>query len=117
MGAYEDIRDAPAADRSRLRVQATVGVGSRVGASVGRGERRLTILEGPDAVPGGVRVVVSVTRMSDGVDVTPTGLNPVTIINPPLLVPDASGPIQSDGRSYRLDPAAALMEALRGVLG
>ena len=66
-------------------------------------------------------------RVDDGgSDVTPPTLNPVIIVNPPILVPDANGDIERssvDPRTgvetfvyYREDPRAALLSVLTSLV-
>lgn len=104
-------RAATIKERQRIRAQAFMGR-SMVGRSVVRGKITATITDGPHLHGDGnaIRVTVKLTRA--GKDVTPQDLNPVVIVNPPLLVPD--GP--PSARRYREDPEAVLLGVIADLL-
>lgn len=132
------LRDALSAastreERLRIKAEAIADAVARSGTRViTRGRWRLTITGDPAAVQRkgtwGAELTVRVER--DGRDVTPADLNPVRIVNPPLLVPDPAGDVVVEERStdrrtgaetvetvrYREDPAAALLVVLRDLI-
>lgn len=61
-------------------------------------------------------VTVSLTD-SKGVDVTPDNLNPIQIVNQPILVPDPAGDVLTErGGRFREDVQAALLATLQNVM-
>lgn len=70
-----------------------------------------------DAVAVAPRVIeVIVTVTGDGADVTPPGLNPVRIVNPPVLVPDPRGKVVVGGVAHRRDPRAAIEAVIASLV-
>ena len=117
MGDYEDILAAQPGDRARLRAAVIGRLGNLTGQSIDRGLFRLTITHGPVVTGRTVTLSIRVTRISNGNDVTPANLNPITIVNPPILVPDPAGTIDlgEDRGMHRLAPLAALLDIIRGL--
>jgi hypothetical protein len=75
---------------------------------------------------GYVEFRLSITRTSDGADVTPPLLNPVRVVNPRYAMPDAGGDIVESWTDpegtvhtdrYREDVAASLLSLMRDLLG
>lgn len=133
MTLSQQIQAATPAERRRIRAQAIADAVARGGTRViTRGRWRLTITSDPSAVQrkGSWCAELTVRVERDGRDVTPADLNPVRIVNPPLLVPDPAGDVVVEERStdrrtgvetvetvrYREDPAAALLVVLRDLI-
>ena len=117
MGDYENILAAQPNERARLRAAVIGRLGNLTGQSVDRGLFRATITDGPFLSDRTVTLSIRITRISNGNDVTPANLNPITIVNPPILVPDPAGTIDlgEDRGMHRLAPQAALLAILRGL--
>lgn len=88
----------------------------------------------------GDNVIATVLVEDNGVDVTPPDLNPITVVNPPILVPDPNGDVtrtalipdpngdivltengstttyREEVSTYREDPRAALLETLASAV-
>lgn len=133
MTLSQQIQAATPAERRRIRAQSIADAVARGGTRViTRGRWRLTITSDPSAVQrkGSWCAELTVRVERDGRDVTPADLNPVRIVNPPLLVPDPAGDVVVEERStdrrtgvetvetvrYREDPAAALLVVLRDLI-
>lgn len=91
------------------------------------GQRVVTITERPHVVDGAVQLGVRVMRGTR--DVTPPDLNPIRIVNPPVLVPDDAGDVElmattrlPDGtraqvaHRFREDPAEALRRVIADLV-
>lgn len=117
-------------ERHRIKAEAFAALASLAGQSWKRGRLTATVIDGPHlrAAIRAVELSVRITR--DGVDITPSSLNPLLYVNLPILVPDPAGDVvrastDPDGtvteRRFREDPRAALLialrETLRGALG
>ena len=108
-------------ERHRIKAEAFAALPDRSRA-VTRGRFRATLTSRP-AVDARGALAFTLRIERDGVDVTPPDLNPVRVVNPPILVPDAAGPIVLDlhdreGRvtgslRYREDLEAALLSIVR----
>jgi hypothetical protein len=58
-----------------------------------------------------------VVRVFDGRrDVSPNNLNPWFVINPPMLMEDASGDITIRGQQFREDPVAVIVDLVKWQL-
>lgn len=103
-------------ERARLKGRAFSALSSLAGQSWSRGKLTATIIDGPhvDASERMVSLSVRVTR--DGRDITPPDLNPISYVNPPILVPDAAGDVDRDGQRFREDLRAALLTIVRDTL-
>lgn len=133
MALRDDIQAAHPGERQRIKAQAVADAialgGSR---TLARGRWTLTVESDPAAVirKGAWCLELTVRLERNGRDATPVDLNPVRIVNPPVLVPDADGPVVIEKRStdrltgvesvtverYREDPAAALLLVLRELI-
>jgi hypothetical protein len=80
------------AERRAYKAQAFAILQDMVGASVDRGAFRITITT-LDYHPeyNALRIRVRVNRISNGNNVTPPDVNPIIVVNPPILVDDAAG--------------------------
>lgn len=118
--------DAPPSERAALKARAVAEIPDLDGHTFTKGQLSVTIAS-PRAV--GTDVVLDLVVRRGARDVTPADLNPVTIRNPPVLVPDPAGAVvravtvtKPDGSKvdvttrWTLDPRAALLVALRDVL-
>lgn len=112
--------------RSRLKAQALSALSDMVGASVDRGAFRITITALDFfAARDALRIRIRVNRISNGANVTPPGVNPIIVINPPILVDDPAGDIVrawtdrqgvTQTRTLREDLRAALREVVRDAV-
>ena len=80
--------------RRRIKAQALAAMADMIGASIDRGAFRVTLtaldyLAADDVL----RIRVRVNRISNGNNVTPALLNPILVIEPPILVDDPAGDI------------------------
>lgn len=116
MGWLEDIRAADPVDRPRLRAEAIASLGPQVGQSIVRGNFRLTLTDGPRLLGRILEFSVRVNRIDTGADVTPPALNPIRVVNPPVLVPDPAGSVDLGPRGmHRFDLLAALLQIVRDL--
>ena len=80
--------------RRRIKAQAMAAMADMIGATIDRGAFRVTLtsldyLAADDVL----RIRVRVNRISNGNNVTPPLLNPILVIEPPILVDDPAGDI------------------------
>lgn len=105
-------------ERSRIKAAAFAQLGSLVGQSILRGNFRLTLTDGPKIVNHMLVFSIRINRIDNGNNVTPQNLNPVMVVNPPILVADPSGPIDLGTKGkFRLDIQAALFQIIRDLRG
>jgi hypothetical protein len=69
------------------------------------GDGRNALILTAETLPNDDAVRITVRVEQDGKDVTPAGLNPWTIVNPPMLVQDAAGEVEisSEADSEEID--------------
>lgn len=127
MGLYEDLQSVPdPRDRARIKAQAMGILTDMIGQSVDRGAFRITITD-LDFYPArdALRIRIRVNRISNGNNVTPAGVNPIIVINPPILVDDPQGTIVQTWtdpqgvehtRTLKEDLRAALREVVRDAI-
>jgi hypothetical protein len=115
-----------AAERAAYKAAAMGVLADMIGATVDRGAFRITITDldyfaGPDAL----RIRIRVNRIANGNNVTPPGVNPIIVINPPILVDDVAGDIVrtwtdrqgvAHTRTLREDLRAAMREVIRDAV-
>lgn len=133
MALRDDIQAAEPVERQRIKAQAVAAAVAKGGTrTITRGRWTLTITADPAAViRKGVWCAELTGRLErNGRDVTPADLNPIRIVNPPVLVPDPAGEVAIEQRTtdrltgietvtterYREDPAAALLLVLRDLI-
>jgi hypothetical protein len=112
--------------RRRIKAQAFGILEDMIGQSVDRGAFRITITDlDYYAAYDALRIRVRVNRISNGNNVTPPGVNPIFVVNPPILIDDAAGDIvrtwiDKDGvehtRLLKEDLRAALREVIRDAV-
>ena len=80
--------------RRRIKAQALAQMQDLIGTSIDRGAFRITLTD-LDYYPAhdALRIRVRINRISNGNNVTPPTLNPIIVINPPILVDDPAGDI------------------------
>jgi len=115
-----------AAERRTYKAQAMGVLTDMIGQSVDRGAFRITIIDlDYFAAHDALRIRIRVNRISNGNNVTPADVNPIFIVNPPILVDDPVGDItqtwtDSDGvvhtRTLKEDLRAALIEVVRDAV-
>jgi len=114
------------AQRRRHKAQAMAVLNDMIGQSVDRGAFRITLTD-LDFFPAhdALRIRIRVNRISNGNNVTPPDVNPIFVVNPPILVDDPAGDIvrtwtDRDGveqtRTLREDLRAALREVIRDAV-
>ena len=114
------------AERAAYKAAAMAAMADMIGASVDRGAFRITITD-LDYYPvrDALRIRIRVNRISNGNNVTPPDVNPIIVINPPILVDDPTGDIVRtwvDGegvtqtRTLREDLRQALREVIRDAV-
>ena len=112
--------------RRRIKAEAYSVLTDMIGDSVDRGAFRITITDlvffwAVDAL----LIRIRVNRISNGNNVTPAGVNPIIVVNPPILIDDPAGDIvrtwtDQQGvehtRTLREDLRAALREIVRDAV-
>jgi hypothetical protein len=112
--------------RRRIKTQALAILDDMIGASVDRGDFRITITD-LDFYPAhdALRIRIRINRISNGNNVTPANVNPIIVINPPILIDDPAGDIVrtwtdpqgvEQTRTLREDLRAALREVVRDAV-
>lgn len=124
MGDLYDLLQGTAdpAERRRIKAAALALLDDLVGTSIDRGDFRVTLTalrlvqagDVPAGFPANEAILfrLRVNRISNGNNVTPADLNPIVVVNPPILVPDPSGEVTFNGEAFRED----LREVLRSVI-
>jgi hypothetical protein len=113
-------------ERQTYKAQAMGVLTDMIGASVDRGAFRITITD-LDYFPAhdALRLRIRVNRISNGNNVTPADVNPIYVVNPPILVDDPAGDIvrtwtDDEGvehtRTLKEDLRAALREVVRDAV-
>ena len=112
-------------ERHAIKAQAYAALGVRTRRWVGN-RFTVEVVGAPTRDGTSVRLWLRVTRNANGNDVTPEGLNPIVIVNPPYLVADESGDVSIQGtdpetgesvwRTYREDLEAHIIEIIRDLL-
>jgi hypothetical protein len=119
---------ATAEERHAYKAHAFAALTGQVGRSVTRTIKgvvwTLTLTSAPTFYLGAVTFSVRVARA--GVDVTPKDLNPIRVVNPPILVDDPAGDIVRTStdpttgvvttRRLREDLPAALLAIVRDLV-
>jgi hypothetical protein len=112
--------------RRRIKTQALGILNDMIGQSVDRGAFRITITD-LDYYPAhdALRIRIRVNRISNGNNVTPPNVNPIIVINPPILIDDPTGDIVrtwtdpqgvEQTRTLKEDLRAALREVVRDAI-
>lgn len=126
MGALHDRLKAEPDPAKRLQIKAEA-INERafqlVGRTMTRGRFTMTLTSisvAPSAAGPVVTLTVRIVNDNTGNDVTPSDLNPIVLVNPPILVPDPNGEIElgdeQNPRPAREDVIESLLSALRDVL-
>ena len=113
-------------ERAAHKAAAMAAMADMIGASVDRGAFRITITD-LDYYPAhdALRIRIRVNRISNGNNVTPPDVNPIIVVNPPILIDDPAGDIvrtwtDRDGiehtRVLREDLRAVLREVVRDAV-
>ena len=112
--------------RRRIKTQAMGILTDMIGQSVDRGAFRITITDlDYYAAHDALRIRIRVNRISNGNNVTPPDVNPIFVVNPPILIDDAAGDIvrtwtDAQGvehtRVLKEDLRAALREVIRDAV-
>lgn len=112
--------------RRRIKAQALAAMQDLIGASIDRGDFRVTLtVIDYHAAYDALRIRVRINRISNGNNVTPDDLNPIIVINPPILVDDPVGDIvlnwiDPDGnpqtRTLREDLRECVRDAVRQAI-
>ena len=113
-------------ERAAHKAAAMAAMADMIGASVDRGAFRITITD-LDYYPvrDALRIRIRVNRISNGNNVTPAGVNPIIVVNPPILIDDPAGDIVrtwtdrqgvEHTRVLREDLRAALREVIRDAV-
>jgi hypothetical protein len=112
--------------RRRIKAQALAAMTDLIGESVDRGAFRITLTD-IDYYPAhdALRFRLRINRISNGNNVTPADLNPIIVVNPPILVDDAAGDIVLSGtdpvtglpweRRLREDLREVIRDVVRGI--
>jgi hypothetical protein len=114
--------------RRRIKAQALGILEDMIGQSVDRGAFRITITDlDYYAARDVLRIRIRVNRISNGNNVTPEGVNPIYVVNPPILIDDPTGDIvrtwttsepdpQNPGQFIDVEHTRTLKEDLRAAL-
>lgn len=121
MGALYDALAAATTreERQAIKAEAFAALDARTRRFVGN-RFTIEVLARPVRRLRAVRIYVRITRNANGRDVTPDDLNPIDIVNPPILVDDPAGDVvitDEDGEHrYREDLEAILIGIVRDLL-
>lgn len=132
MTLHDQLAPVPREERQRIKAEAVSALPRLASRTISRGRWRVTITADPVAVQrkGTWCAELAVRIDRDGKDVTPADLNPIRLVNPPVLVPDPAGEVVIEQRvtdrftgietttatRYREDPAGALLLVLRDLI-
>lgn len=101
-------------ERHRIKCRAFAALTGQVGRSIKRGQFTVTLTSAPTFTDDVLTFSISIER--GGQDITPPDLNPIRIVNPPVLVEDPAGPVVRGGKRFREDLPTALLGIVRELV-